>query len=226
MQNLEQTIISQYGNSPVLNQLLQNMNEYLDPATDLDAFYATIFDIDTAVGYGLDAWGKIVGVGRQIAVAQADFFGFKGSFLQPFGQAPFYSGPSAGTYLLSDTAYRLLILVKALSNISDCSIPSYNRLLQNLFAGRGRCYAVDLAAMPMMNPLMMTMPMQMQFTFEFYLQPYEWAIITQSGAFPRPAGVQLYALQADVNNTFGFAGSGLQPFGQGTFSQRPQVITN
>lgn len=220
MQNVEQTIISQYGNSPVLNQLIQNMNAYLDPAADIDAFYDNIWNIETAVGYGLDVWGTIVGVGRQLLIPNAEYFGFSQASLQPFGQAPFYSGPTAGSYLLSDAAYRLLILVKALSNISDASVPSYNRLLQNLFTGRGRCYVADLGNM------------QMQYSFEFYLQPFEQAILTQSGALPRPCGVKSFALQSPMISTFGFSeasqagGVSYQPFGSGPFSQGVQPINN
>ena len=210
MQNIEQTIISQYGNSPVLNQVLNNMNQYIDPSNDITAFYSTIWDIATAVGYGLDVWGKIVGVARQIQVPNTSYFGFKEGGLEPFGQAPFYPGPSTGTYTLSDTAFRLLILTKALANISDCSIPSFNQLLQNLFAGRGRCYAVDLGGM------------QMMFTFEFYLAYFEIAVISDSGEFPRPAGVRATLLQCVPEDTFGFSeasisgGVSYQPFGHGT----------
>ncbi len=220
MQNLEQTIISQYGNSPVLNQLIQNMNAYLDPTPDIDAFFDNIWNVETAVGYGLDVWGKIVGVGRQLAIPQPDFFGFSQGELEPFGQAPLYPGPVQGTYLLSDTAYRLLIMVKALANISDASVPAYNQLLQNLFQGRGRCYCVDLGNM------------QMQYTFEFYLYPHEQAILTQSGAFPRPSGVQAFSLQCDLGGTLGFREASLpgaasyQPFGQGSFSTGQQSISN
>ena len=220
MQNLEQTIISQYANSPVLMQLIQNMNEYLDPQANIQAFYDNIWNVQTAIGYGLDVWGKIVGVSRQLSIPQSDFFGFSQGDLEPFGQAPLYPGPVTGTYLLSDTAYRLLILVKALSNISNASVPSYNQLLQNLFAGRGRCYVVDLGNM------------QMQYTFEFYLFPYEQAILTQSGAFPRPSGVKAYSLQCPLDGTLGFKEASIpgsasyQPFGQGSFSLGQQTINN
>ncbi len=208
MQNVEQTIISQYGTSPVLNQLIQNMNGYLDPTADLDAFYASVWNISTAAGFGLDIWGRIVGVSRQFQVPNnGPWFGFQtgAADSQPFGQSPFYPGPATGSYLLSDDAFRVLILVKAIANISDCSIPSYNTLLSNLFKGRGRCYASDLGSM------------QMLYTFEFYLEPFELAILQQSGALPRPAGVSASIVQVTPSSFFGFKGSGLQPFGQGIF---------
>jgi hypothetical protein len=208
MQNVEQTIISQYGTSPVLNQLIQNMNAYIDPSADIQSFYDSIWNISTASGYGLDVWGKIVGVGRLFEIPNTGpWLGFQDGSTdsQPFGQSPFYAGPSTGSYLLSDNAFRTLILVKAIANISNCSIQSYNTLLSNLFRGRGRCYASDLGNM------------QMLYTFEFVLEPFELAILQQSNALPRPAGVSASIVQVIPSNYFGFNGSGLQPFGQGIF---------
>jgi hypothetical protein len=58
----------------------------------------------------------------------------------------------------------------------------------------------------------------MEYRFEFFLYPFEYVIITQSGVAPRPAGVLATVFQVDVPNTFGFAESlQLQPFDQGTF---------
>jgi hypothetical protein len=45
----------------------------------------------------------------------------------------------------------------------------------------------------------------------------EYAILSQSGAVPRPAGVDVSVVMLDPTNTFGFDGSGLQPFDQGVF---------
>jgi hypothetical protein len=216
MDNVEQTIISQYANSPTIVQLIQNMNGYIDPSADIDAFYSNIWDIDSAVGKGLDIWGKIVGLdnGRILKIPSAELdLGFTEAgtlSATPFGSGVFYSGnPVTQNYSLSDDAFRTLILVKALANITDGSIPSYNRLLQNLFAGRGRCYINDLGNM------------QMRYTFEFYMQPFEVAIVTQSGALPRPTGVLASMIQVPVPNVLGFAEAGTAsaaPFGQGTFS--------
>jgi hypothetical protein len=59
--------------------------------------------------------------------------------------------------------------------------------------------------------------MQMLYTFEFVLEPFELAILQQSNALPRPAGVSASIVQVIPSNYFGFNGSGLQPFGQGIF---------
>jgi hypothetical protein len=215
MKNVEQTIISEYANSPTLCQLIQNMNGYIDPCADIDAFYNNIWNIDTAVGKGLDIWGRIVGLltGRILKVPSAAIdLGFNeagDASATPFGSGVFYSGaPVNQNYSLTDPAFKTLILVKAMANISDGSIPSYNQLLQNLFAGRGRCYINDLGNM------------QMRYTFEFYLQPYEMAIMTQSGAMPRPTGVLASIIQVPLPDVFGFKEAGTissAPFGQGTF---------
>lgn len=201
------TVISQFANSPTLYQLCLNMGQYLDPRADLDAFYSAVWNIDTAYGAGLDVWGKIVNVSRQLTITvPPDNLGFdEGDDYQPFGQAPFYAGaPATSSYTLADPAYRTLILVKALANISSCTARSLNQLLQNLFKGRGRCYVSDTGGMAM------------RFTFEFALLPYEIAILTQSGAVPRPAAVDARILQVDIPSTFGFGEAGTyQTFGYG-----------
>lgn len=212
MINVEQTLISQYGNSATIVQLVENMNEYIDRRTDFQAFYDFVWNVDTAQGFGLDVWGRIVDVGRTIQVAGAiNNFGFNDGLTDyfPFGQAPFYTGtPATNSYKLTDAAYRVLILTKALSNISATTAPAINQILQNLFKGRGRAYISDLGGM------------QMRYTFEFYLFPYELAIINQSGVFPHPAGVSVSMIQVVTSLSFGFNEAGLasaRPFNEGAF---------
>lgn len=211
----DRTVISQYANSPTLRQLIRNMDEYINPDTDFDAFYDYVWNVETAQGFGLDIWGRIVGVGRMLTIpGNEKYLGYQEAYTaptadtgaQPFGQAPMYVGTtSSQTYRLADDAYRKLILVKALANISDCTSPSLNRLLSNLFAGRGRCYVTD------------TGQMEFRYVFEFALEPYEIAILTQSGAIPKPAAVLANVLQVDLPTTFGFNEALMQPFGSGVF---------
>lgn len=180
MINVAQTIISQYANSPTLVQLIENTNLYLDPSANIDAFYELVWNVETAQGYGLDIWGRIVGVSRVLQVANDLMFGFENDISNPatFNQGTFYSGgPSSGNYALSDPAFRLLILAKAASNISDCSIPSINGILMALFPNRGNAYVTDGA------------DMTMTYTFDFNLTAVESAIVAQSGVLPKPTGV-------------------------------------
>lgn len=179
MENVAQTIISQYAASPTLTQLIANMNTYLDPRANLDAFFAQVWNVDTAIGWGLDRLGRVVGVGRVVQVATGSFLGFEqSSDAEPFGGGIWFSGAgSSSNYSLTDDAYRLLILAKALSNISDGSIPSINQILLNLFPGRGNCYVTDGG------------DMTMTYTFSFTLSAVELAILAQSNVLPRPCGV-------------------------------------
>lgn len=187
MIDLEQTILSQYANSPTLMQLITNMNAYIDPTTNINQFYEFVWNVDTAKGNGLDIWGAIVGVGRVLQVSGATYFGLRGppgvSGL-PLNQAPFYNGQAlTSNYSLTDDAYRTLILAKAMANISNATIPAINQILINLFgqAGplpvAGNCYCTDGE------------DMTMTFTFSYALTPVQSAIVYQSGVLPRPAGV-------------------------------------
>lgn len=211
MIDVEQTIISQYGNSATITQLIRNMNSNIDPRADIDGFFDFVFNVDTAQGFGLDIWGRIVGVGRELQLpSDSLYFGFgeavPGAY--PFGEQPFYDGtaPATQTFILADDAYRQLILVKALANISAVNAKSLNQLLQNLFPGRGRCYVNDTGGM------------SLRYTFEFLLTSYEIAILTQSGAMPRPAGVSATLINVD-STPFGFSEGAGAPFGQAPFIQ-------
>jgi hypothetical protein len=172
-----------------------------------------IWNVDTAVGIGLDIWGRIVGVSRTLQLlSNQEIFGFLNDDdppdWAPFNQGTFSTGSDlTQTYDLTDDAYRVLILTKALSNIVATNAQSLNALLRNLFPNRGRCYVVDLGGMAM------------RFVFEFSLTAIEYAIITQSNALPHPAGVQYSVLVTPSNNLFGFqeAGASARPFDFGVF---------
>lgn len=177
-----QTIISQYANSPSLTALIGNFSAYIDQTQNMDAFFDMIWNVATAQGYGLDIWGRIVGVSRVLSVAfDGRYFGFDEATVvsaEPFGQAPFYNGdPLTENFSLSDAAYRTLIYAKALANICDGSIPAINQILLRLFPGRGNCYVTD------------GLDMTMTYTFDFALSSVELSILESSGVLPTPTGV-------------------------------------
>lgn len=182
MNNYKDTIIPQYATSPVLNRIIDNINAYLDQSANIDLFFSTIWNVETAQGFGLDIWGRIVGVVRVITVASSDYFGFEGPGGQasgnPFNQSPFYSGVvSTSNFALTDDAFRTLIYAKALSNISDGSIPGVNQILLLLFPGRGNCYVQD------------NQDMSITYVFTFPLTPVELSIVYNSGVLPKPSNV-------------------------------------
>lgn len=217
--DFDQTIISQYANSPTLMRLIENMGQYLDARADMLAFYNFVWNVDTAQGFGLDIWGKIVGVSRLLKISAANkTFGFSNEDIPPdwapFNQGTFNNGSNVTqTYLLPDDLYRVLILTKALSNIVATTSASLNQLLRNLFPGRGRCYVVDSG------------DMAMRFVFEFSLSAAEYAILTQSGALPHPAGVAYSVIVIPAAGTFGFRQQGnlVRPFNDGVFYTPPLV---
>ena len=180
------TVASQYRNSPVLLGLLSRAGAAIDPAYAIEQFIRDVWNLDTASGYGLDIWGRIVGVTRVLEVASSEYFGFSQAVpgITGFDQAPFYSGqPIVGNYTLNDQDFRTLINAKALANICDGSIPSINAILRTLFAGRGNAYVIDYGKM------------SMAYAFDFALSFVEQAIIGQSGVLPTPCGVSATIVQ-------------------------------
>ena len=214
MINVEATIQAQYANSPILLALINNMNSYIDPTANLNNFYNQVQNVLTAQGYGLDVWGRIVGVQRTIVIpATASRLYFKesglGTTFGPGGSAPMWDGTLTGSnFRLNDSAFLTLILCKALANISICSAQAINQQLRNLFGAQGRCYALDLGGM------------KMQIVFEFPLSLMDFYILTQSKALARPAGVQAWILTGWAPNqffSFREAGSTSQPMSFGPF---------
>jgi uncharacterized protein DUF2612 len=125
MKDVEQTIISQYGNSAAISALIYGMNTNIDPAADIDNFYNAIFNVSTANLFGLSIWSRIVGIPQSLIV-------------------------SLGTYLDDVDTFRSLIMLKALSNIAYDSAPSINQLLQNWIGGTNpRAYVQDTGNMTM-----------------------------------------------------------------------------
>ena len=175
------TFALQYANSPRIVALAQLFSTYLNPGDLIDSFISDVLDLSTAQGYGLDVLGRIVGVTRDIYVANTLFFGFDEAgtaSATPFNQGVFYSGGSyTGTYRLEDEPFRLIVKAKAAANLSDGSLLSLNNILRLLFIDRGNAYVVN------------NRDMTMVYKFDFPLTPVEQTIIYQSGILPAPAGV-------------------------------------
>lgn len=183
MRDFQSTILSQYAASPVITGLIDYENQWLDPFALFNDFYDNVWNLDTAVGYGLDVWGRILGKNRVLQISAGSWFGFKeATDAQPFGQGIFYAGGgSTQNFYLGDDAYRLLLFAKAAANIWDGSIPAFNQILLNLFPGRGDIYVTDGE----------NMTMTVHSTF--VLAPFEIAILTTANVLPIPTGV-VYSL--------------------------------
>ena len=174
------TVLMQYANSSRLTALIESFNAAMDMTEPMDNFYDMIWNIQTAVGYGLDVLGRIVNVSRTLPLpGTVTYLGFnEANSWTGFGQGGFYSGGGISTnFILSDSDYRTLILAKAAGNVSDGSIRSVNNILLALFPNRGKCYVAD------------NLNMSLTYTFYFVLNPIELAIVEQSGVLPASAGV-------------------------------------
>lgn len=217
--DIDATVISQYANSPTILALVEDFGQWFDPAANIQDFYLTVWNIDTAVGFGLDIWGIILGVSRVVPIpGTSGSFGFDnadvpadwenfGNRDNPNAGGPFFSGQiSTGSYRLDDGPYLTLLLTKALANVCATTAPALNALISNLFPGRGRCYTVDLG------------DMQMAYHFNFALTSIELAILEFSGVLAHPAGVGV-SIQVVPESLFGFkeAGTLAKPFNFGVF---------
>ena len=129
------------------------------------------------------------------------------------GRFIFYNGvQSTTTIALTNDAYRKLIMVKAMANITDCSIEELNKMLLYLFEGSGQPFVADIGQMTMI------------YVFPFDLSPSERSIIVDASVIPRPSGVQVHFLSYDFDGTFGFYEGDWEPFDQGIFFTSNQFM--
>lgn len=205
---VKNTIQSQYANSPRLLTLIDEWAGAINQDTNIEQFKRLIWNVKTAKSYGLDIWGRIVGVDRNVKTTDADgeFFGFTEGFT-PFDNAPFTGqGTAFGSYKLKDEPFRRLIMIKAFANIVNATALNINKLLKFIFKDRGKAFFV------------ITGHMTARYYFDFILSPLEKKIVFDLQLLPRPCGVLVEYLEADSSNIFGFDGTGYQPFNQGTFA--------
>lgn len=173
-------ILSQFKNSPAIDSMILSFNAAMDQTINLQSLYDLIWNVATAKGYGLDVWGRIVGVSRVVQFPNSSQLplGFEeADSWVGFGQGGFYTGNVINSnFSLSDDDFRTLIYAKAAGNISDGSIPSVNSILLTLFPHRGNCYVQD------------NQNMSVTYVFKFPLNPVELAIVELSGVLPTAVG--------------------------------------
>lgn len=176
----KQTIMSQYANSDNLIKIIDDLSERLECDTFADNFYQFVMSINTAGSWGLDVWGRIVGVSRrtQLPPQDGEFFGFKREFY-PFNSRPMYGGFDSGaSHELSNAVFRRLILAKAAANIIDATVININAILNILFPDN-HAY------------ILITGHMQLTYVFESVLTPEYRQIVFNTDVLPRPCGVEV-----------------------------------
>lgn len=189
-------IQSQYGASERILALAAGFQKHIDPHLDVDLFYDKMFNIYTAAGAGLDNWGLILQIPRLI------------------------DDPDTGAAItLDDEHYRLLLLYKAMANISASTAAAQNHLLEMLVN-------TGIAGFPRAAYVLETDTMVIRWVFEDYLNPLQLAVFKVAGTLARGAGVgwELYAL--NPVQVLGFDGSGMHPYNQAPFAPDNSLISN
>ncbi|WAW03483.1 DUF2612 domain-containing protein [Oxalobacter formigenes] len=209
MENIQETLMSQYANSPIICNLIDGMNDCLDPSETIETFYELAFNVNTAKGFGLDIWGRIVGVNRNINMSSdVKTFGFEtgNKSFYPFNNYPFSAaGAGYDAYQLTDSKFRTLIMIKAASNIVYATAPNINRFLRLIFPKKRSYYLI-------------TGHMKARYFLEFIPTLFERHIIYNLGLLPRPSGVLIDYRELPPTSFFGFSGTGFQPFNHGVFA--------
>ena len=181
MIDYRQTVITQYRDSLTLMRLLDDWNDDIDPRAFFSSWLVNVWNIETATGYGLDLWGRIVGVSRIIKIQSGKYLGFSEAddlTEEPWNTAPWYVGNgNTNSSNLTDKAFRTLIFAKALANISDGSISSLNHILTILFSADGPVYVRDNG------------DLTMTYVFSFAPSDLQISIVELDGLLPTPAGV-------------------------------------
>lgn len=211
---IDKTIQSQYSASPHIEALVNAFWDCLNPEADIELIYNNMVNLDTAVDFGLDVWGRIVAVGREYVAVAEDYpyFGFSEEGVindraYPFDNAPFYTQVT-GKVKLSDDAYRTYIFIKAMINIGDSTLSSLNRMIATMFPDADiKILHVD------------TMKLRVLIMSEF--SEADKGALLNLQWLPTGVGLEIYHI---ITPTFGFDGSGLMPFDQGTFGYEDPIV--
>ena len=178
-----QTVLSQYATSPTMSALLARMSDWFDARTDLDNFFDYVFNLQTAQGFGLDIWGRILNIGRVYTVGDPYHFGFDEAQGSPtkdvgaFGDGVFWTSWNVGgNVALADGAYRQLLMARAFALTCNTSCASLNALLRLLFPNRGNAFVQDNGNM------------SITYVMQFHLTPVEKSVVITSGVLPQPNG--------------------------------------
>lgn len=200
------TVQSQYAASPRILALAAQFWDTLNPTASFDLMIAKMIDPSTAEGYGLDVWGRIVGIKRALIPVAGDYLAFAppANVTNPEGNswdnAPFNPVNSAG--YASDPIYRTYVYVKAMLNIGNGSLADLNRYFSLLYPDSG----IKIIHSGTMIIRVLDFSVRLTAADILALRTLDWV--------PLGVGWQLWQGEPDC---FGFAGSDLQPFDQAPF---------
>lgn len=207
--HIDATIQSQYSASKHICKLVNAFWESITPEADIELIYNKMINPLTAEGVGLDVWGRIVAIGRNLVALdeKQTYLGFTttpdvvNERLDSFNNAAFYSKVN-GLFRLNDNGYRTYIFIKAMINIGNSSLADLNKMIHVLFP------TDDIKILHSSTMVLRVLILsQLSDMAKQALLTLPWL----------PAGVGLEMYQV-VTPTLGFDGSELNPFDQGTFA--------
>lgn len=224
----QEYIQSQYSNSPTIKEILSSFYNNINPCTDIQTLYDNILNIDTAKGIGLDYWGRIIGIKREIFIddttAPYPLLGFNGSELNPFNQGVFVTLDDLETgnrviATLGDDLYRRLLMFKALANISGADMATLNNFSTELFNTEDIIVTNIQTEGTLDNgDKYNASPMQVRWIWRTNsITNVDKSLFTQFIVLSLAAGVGYSFNVISKDPLFGFSGSGLNPFNQGAF---------
>ena len=207
--DIAETVQSQYATSKRMRAVIDAFWQAINPKSDIDLLYKKLVNPRTAEGYGLDVWGRIVAIGRSYLAVDdgTPYFGFdppegvKNERLNTFGNAPFYK-QIYGKVRLADPMFRTYVFLKALINISNSSLASLNRMVKLLFPD------ADIQ-------ILHTGTMVLRVLVLSPMSESDKAALDNLPWLPAGVGLEIYQV---ITPTFGFAGTGLKNFNNGTFA--------
>lgn len=199
------TVQSQYSASPRILALAGMYWDMLNPGSEIQTMLTDMINPSTARGYGLDVWGRIVGIKRATVPVSGEYLAFDPDPLtnpqgNTWNNAPF--NPLTAQGLASDPVFRVYVFVKAMMNIGNASLADINKYFSLLFPDSG--IMVIHAGTMIIRVL----------DYDSVLT--DAAILALKSIDWIPAGVGWQVWQGEPD-CFGFEGSGLQPFDQAPF---------
>lgn len=206
------TVQSQYSASPRILALAGMYWDMLNPGSEIQTMLDDMLNPSTARGYGLDVWGRIVGIKRATVPVSGEYLAFDPDPLSnpdgdSWNNAPF--NPLTPQGLATDAVFRVYVMVKAMMNIGNGSLADINKYFSLMFPGSG----IQVIHAGTMIIRVLDYDAVLTDAAIMALRSIDWV----------PAGVGWQVWQGEPD-CFGFLGSELQPFDQAPFISDSALI--
>jgi hypothetical protein len=183
------TVYAEYSNATNVNNFISTIKPYL--TMDVEEFRTNYFDLYTCNAQGLDNWGRILDISRDVSndTKYNQRFGFgqisnpppTGQYPQNFNNGSFYNGQGSGvSTVLTDTEFRELLKLRYRTLTTNQSIGSINIIMNEYVRAQNITYRALVVE---------TSPMLLTYNYNFTLLPYQRTIFTKRNVIPVPLGV-------------------------------------